>query len=66
MNGELLVLGDGTNPGAKKLESVIGTVTVGREEKEKFLINNSKELSIGINKSRVSCCLQSSGHSVSS
>lgn len=35
MNGELLVLGDGTKPGAKKLESLIGTVTVGREEKRK-------------------------------
>lgn len=34
MNGELLVLDDGVKPGAKKLESVIGTVTAkGKEQK---------------------------------
>jgi hypothetical protein len=27
MNGEFVALGDGVKPGAKKLESVIGTVT---------------------------------------
>lgn len=35
MNGELLVLGDGVKPGAKKLESVIGTVTAEKKKKEK-------------------------------
>jgi hypothetical protein len=32
MNGELLALDDGVKPGAKKLESVIGTVTVEKEK----------------------------------
>ena len=40
MNGELLVLGDGVKPGAKKLESVIGTVTAEKKkEREKKTLN---------------------------
>lgn len=34
MNGELLALDDGVKPGAKKLESVIGTVTASDGEKK--------------------------------
>jgi hypothetical protein len=51
MNGDALAaetVGDGVKPGAKKLASVIGTVTVKGEEKR-------KELLIGINKSQISC-----------
>lgn len=49
MNGEL-ALDDGVKPGVKKLESVIGTVSVEREREI-----NKQELLIGINKSRISC-----------
>lgn len=35
MNGELLAFGDGVKPGAKKLESLIGTVTVERDREGK-------------------------------
>jgi hypothetical protein len=53
MKGEF-VFGDGVKPGVKKLESVIGTVTVERERKEEEMVNK-QELLIGINKSQVSC-----------
>lgn len=55
MNGELLAFGDGAKPGAKKLESLIGTVTIEKERKI-----NKQELFIGINKSQVSCRIRKS------
>jgi hypothetical protein len=39
MNGELLALGDGVKPGAKKLESLIGTVTAGSKKERKVKKN---------------------------
>lgn len=56
MNGDALAaetVGDGVKPGAKKLASVIGTVTVKGGEK--------KELLIGINKSQISCKIRLGG-----